>query len=93
MRSQKPKYFTPDQESAFLKTESIMTRSRIIERGIANYLNCGDHATSAEIAVATEMLAESNTLRIKAEKLRADIRRVEMESRNRPNPTKRRRRA
>jgi hypothetical protein len=94
MRNLKPKHFTPEQEAAFLKTEAIMTRARIMERGVANYLNTGDYACSAEIAVAAEMLAESNAMRIAAEELRAKIRRIEMEeSGNRPNPIKRRRRA
>ena len=91
MRNPKPKHFTAEQEAAFLKHEAIMTRARIMERGVANYLNTGDYASSSEIAVAAEMLAESNAMRIAAEELHAKIRRIEME--NRPNPIKRRRRA
>ena len=88
-----PKHFTAEQEAAFLKAEAIMTRARIMERGVANYLNTCDYASSSEIAVAAKMLSESNAMRIEAEQLRTEIRQVEMRAGNRPNPTKRRRRA
>ena len=89
-----PKHFTAEQEAAFLKAEAIMTRARIMERGVANYLDTGNYyASSSEIAVAAKMLSESNAMRIEAEQLRTEIRQVEMRAGNRPNPTKRRRRA
>lgn len=90
MRNPMGAKFTDEQEAEYLRTEAVMTRARIIERGVASVLNSGEYANSNEVNVCATMIAESVAMRIEAESIRAAIRKAEMEAN--PRPAKRHRR-
>ncbi len=79
-RNPKVAKFTDEQEAELSQTEAIMTRSRIIERGVAAILNVADYFSAGDIEVAATMLNESVALRKDAETRRAEIRRIELEA-------------
>ena len=85
MRNPRAAKFTEEQEAALAKTEALMTRARIMERGVAAILNNGDYASASEIEVAADVLSASVKLRIECETERAAIRQLERSSH--PNPT------
>lgn len=89
MRNPRGVKFTAEQEAEYVRTEAVITRARIIERGVASILNTGEYANSNEIGVAATMLNESVKLRMKAEGTREAIRKAEREANPREPPKKR----
>jgi len=93
MRNPRGAKFTDEQEAEYIRTEAVMTRARIIERGVASVLNSGEYANANEVGVCATMIAESVALRVEAEGIREAIRKAERESNPRPpkrhhrNPT------
>ena len=85
MRNPRAAKFTAEQEAEYVRTEAVITRARIIERGVASILNSGEYANSNEIGVAATMLTESVALRIEAEGIREAIRKAEREANPRPS--------
>ena len=84
MRNPRGAKFTDEQEAEYVRTEAIMTRARIIERGVASVLNSGEYANANEVGVCATMIAESVALRTEAESIRASIRKAEREANPRP---------
>jgi hypothetical protein len=80
--------FTEEQEAEFTRTEAVMTRARIIERGVASVLNSGEYANANEVGVCATMIAESVALRVEAEGIRESIRKAEREANPRPPKVK-----
>jgi hypothetical protein len=78
-RNPKPR-FTDEQEAELSRTEAIMTRARIMERGVANLLNNGEYASAGDIEVCAIVLTESVNLRIECETQRAAIRKADREA-------------
>jgi hypothetical protein len=97
MRNPRGAKFTAEQEAALSATEALMTRARIMERGVSSVLMQGEYASAGEIEVCAAVLTESVALRIDCETKRAAIRKAEMEVHPRhkvkinPNPARRRR--
>jgi hypothetical protein len=71
---------TPKMEAAYERAETLFTRARIIEQGVAAFLNSGQYANSNEMTEASRMLAESNAFRKDAEAIRDEARRAEQEA-------------
>jgi hypothetical protein len=69
--------FTDEQEAATVRAEALMTRARIMERGVAAILNAGDYVSAADIIIAASVLGESAGLRVQCEQERAAIRKVQ----------------
>lgn len=80
MRRPKGRPITPEMEAAYERAEALFARARIIERGVAAFLNLGEYANSNEMAEASHMLAESNAFRKGAEAIRDEVRRAEREA-------------
>jgi len=87
MRHPKPRRLTDEQEAELWRTETLMTRARIMERGCAAILNNGEYAASDEIAECAAVLTEAVNLRIECETRRAAISKTELEAY--PHPPKR----
>ena len=84
MRNPKGRKFTEEQEAEYVRTEAVMTRARIIERGVASVLNSGEYANANEVGVCATMIAESVAMRTEAESIRSAIRKAEEEAHPRP---------
>jgi hypothetical protein len=84
MRIPRGPKFTDEQEAELSRTEAIMTRARIMERGCAAMLNTADYCSAGDIEVCAAVLTESVALRIDCETRRAAIRKIEMEANPRP---------
>lgn len=93
MRRRRIKGMTPEQEADYSRAEILFTRARIIERGVAVFLNTGEYANSNELAEASGMLAESIGYRRKADAIRDEVRKAEREADPQPPKVHTRRRA
>jgi predicted signal transduction protein with EAL and GGDEF domain len=77
-RNPKPRRLTDEQEAEYARTEAILYRARIIERGVAVLLN--QDPCDTETAIASEALAEAVRMREEAQEVRSSIRRAEMQA-------------
>lgn len=87
MRRSRIRPMTPAQEAAYDKAERLFTRARIIENGVAQFLNKGDYMNINECGEAAVMLTESIAIRKDAEKMRAE-RKKEQDANGAPVPAK-----
>ncbi len=88
-RNPKLRDLTPEQEAEYERTERMLYRADIYERGVAAILSRegGEYACSRAIGEASRILAGAVEIREEAEKIRAELRKIESEAN--PVPAKR----